>query len=533
MPTGTIEFYAVPSVSLQNAVHPVFTKPRSAMASFNAIYLADLQQVLKVPYFDEIDNCNMVKFGGSWWWIISYETSTDQGKSIRVAVSYAPIPSILKDGSQLWGAWARTPTETSPWMQRQAINGSLKHTSTASIPHLRKFGSLQIFWVQATVQTTDAAANTVTTGRKGCFVAYGPGGSTTRLKSPIDTLYPSLNDILVDAPGVFETTSDSILDMSVSIRCPWVSGGSGQQIYLMHGSNPLAPTTTTKGAIYEVDKNLLDAVCTAFTETFSAPTYTDLEVASGTVTLRDEKTASIANFPAYMTKDFTVSVISDLTGVFTFIEGNGYRSCIPEGHIPWSGTSWEQYRAYSLAYDREAMEQSIRYSQERTSLGLAQAGASAVSNVAMGAIGGNPLSIATGIVSGAVSFGIQAWSAGEEQRISNNEARDTQALAERRAMGGPSSPYNAGYGLIYCQLNTITPAAIWLEMPDELTEDRDRFYTEWFGYPSDFIGALEISDGYLRGEVQEAGTGVNQPKAGPKWDKLIETIRTGIRIKKV
>lgn len=492
-----------------------------------------MSQIIKIPHFEGITTCNMCNFGGSWWWIIGYDSSTDQGRSLSVAVTYCAPTSLLRKSHRLYGAWSRTPTETSPWMQRMAVNGTLTHTKTINLPKLQPGTSANPrFWVQCTY-TAQTGSESAETRRAGCFVTYIPGDLSATTKSVADAAYPSLADILRSAGLVFGTTSDSILDISISARCPWKTGGDTSRIYLLKSDGtPLEPSGGTKGVVYKIDEKGVESLLVPWTDSFGFPSLTDLEIASGTVTLRDASGSPIGSFPAYSTEDFGVYTLSDYTGVYTYVTWEGYTICIPEGHLPWSGTSWEQYRAYSLAYDRQAMEQSIEYSQERARLGLAEAGANAVSNIAMGAMGGNPLSVVTGAVSGAVSFGIQAWATGEEQRISAAEARATQALSERRAMGGPTSSYNTAYGLIYCQRYTLTPASVWLEMPDELTESKDNAYTEWYGYPSDYIGDLEVATGFWQGSLIEAGTGGLSTYAdGPRWDKLIECFRSGLRLK--
>lgn len=514
-------------------MYPVISGTPAPVKSFAGRYLEDLAQTIKVPYFEGISTCNMARFGGSWWWIVAYDTSTDQGRSISMAVTYCAPTSMLTKGQRMYGAWSRTATETSPWMQRMAVNGSLTHTKTANLPKLQPDASGNPrFWVQCTY-TAQTGSESAEVRRAGCFVTFAPGRLGISTKAIGDAIYPTLAAILREAGTVFGTSSDSITDISISARCPWMTGGDTERIYLL-GSNglPLEPSTGTKGQIYRIDEDAIENFLTPWSTTFGFPSLTALEVASGTVTLRDASGTNIGTFPAYSTEDFGVYTLSDYTGVYTYVTWEGYIMCLQEGHLPWSGTSWEQYRAYSLSYDRQAMEQSIDFAQERARLGLAEAGANAVSSVAMGAMGGNPLSIATGAISGAVSFGIQAWATGEEQRISESEARATQALSERRAMGGPTSGYNTAYGLIYCQRYYLTPAAMWLEMPDELTSARDAAYTQWFGYPSDYIGDIELTDGYWQGQIISPGTGGLSISAdGPKWDKMIDTFKNGLRLR--
>lgn len=538
MPTGVIELLKIPGVSLASGIYPLIgASAPGAWWSITGRYVSDLTQSIRVPYRQGVHEVNMVRFDGSYWWIIAIDTSTDAERSAVLTVTYCAPTSLLRSGDAVSAVWSRTPEETSAWLQRQAISAPLKHARTWELPTLPKTTLYQIYWVQATVQETETSGDATLTHRLGCFVsADGDGAASLALTHKSDGAYPKLSDILTDAPGVFGTTADSILDISISIRCPYLYTDDGAaQIYVdkIDASGEAAPTVKlTKGAVYDLDSDDF-RLHTSGWVTYLTTDLTSLERASGTVTLRTEDTSPIATYPPSQsggTRAWKIYTLSDLTGVYTYVSCEGYTSCIQEGHLPWSGTSWEQYRAYSLAFDRQAMEMSIGYAHQRQAQGLASAAASSASNVAMGAIGGSPASIATGGLSALVGFGLQAWAQSEELRISDAEARDTQALAERRAMGGPSTPYNSAYGLIYCLVCWRTPASIWLEMPDGLTSAQDSAYTAQLGYPSELIGELSVQEGYYRGSLISSDASV---PTGPRFDKLVNTFRNGFRFKEV
>ena len=536
MPTGAIDLYRLEGVSLSNGTYPLRggTDP-TPWKTVTGRYLTDLRQSIKLPYQAGMESVNILRFGGAWWWVLSMDTSTDQGRSVVMVVSYNAPTSLLIKGTTVNGAWGRLPT-SSARIQRQAISSPMEHTKTWELPKLPKSAG-QIYWVQATVQETATGGDATLTHRLGCFVTYSEAGDTSEeVAYATGKSYPSLADILTDAEGVYGVTADSILDISISVRCPW------QWTYASGGVITLDSKTATaisvregsKGVLYEIDKDPAFLAQVVGWSTFmTLDGITDLEYASGQITLRTEDTATVASYtPTTVSAEsaWQIYTISDLTGVYTYIKANGYLSCIQEGHLPWSGTSWEQYRAYQLAYDRQAMEQSIDYAHQRQSLAIAEAGVNTLNSVAMGAMGGNPLSIITGAISGVAGLGIQTWASGEEQRIADSEARDTQALAERRAMGGPSTPYNTGYGLIYCATTVRTPASIWLEMPKGLTTELDDAYTAWFGHPSDHVGRVTVGAGYYRGEIYGEVFG---HETGPRYDRLVEVARNGFRFKEV
>lgn len=534
MPTGLIELVRIKGTSLASGCYPVIKTAPVALWRAQGRYLDDLRQVIKIPYTSSLPVANFMRFGGRYWWILSYDTSTDAERSASVLVSYCPTASLLEPGQQIYGAWSRTPTETSPHLQRQAVGGPLKHTKTWVLPKLPEVAGNQYFWLQATIQETQADSTSTLTHRIGCFVSYKTNGDTHSTLAWTDGRqtysYPSLAQVLEDADGVFGASPDSILDISISVRSPWqYETGSAGTIWLVtDAGEPAEVTSRGKGYVYEIDKSSTLLVhLVPFSGSPQPASLTTSEMASGSITLRTEDTAAIATYqPSMATADNSLYVLSDLTGVYTYVVYGGYTSCIQEGHLPWSGTSWDTYKAYSLAYDREAMEQSIDYAHRRQSLAIAEASVNTLNSVAMGAMGGNPMSIITGAVSGVAGLAIQSWASGEELRISDAEARDTQALAERRAQGGPSTPYNTGYGLIYCARNVKTPASLWLEVPEALTDEIDANYTAWFGFPSDLVGPINVTNGYLSGEIISISE-----SDGPMLDRLIEVIRSGCRLK--
>lgn len=563
LPVSTVEFLQMPA-SLSSGEYPLLSSRTQSLsgrtkATYSMHVKEDLQQVLKTPTFTGWSDCNMVRFGGDLYWIIQANTSTDSAHSIEFVVSYCGPSSVLHKGNSLAGVFSRLPSNSCPYLQRTPISSSLIHSRTVELPNLGYDGDgNKIYWAQVTCQVTED--NVVDTRRYGMFVAFGPNGQTdihvpynsvSTEGTVTDQVYPSIYDILSNPDEVFGVTASSILDVSISERCPYkTSIDTGIlpwfRIYEWNysGGDPVEEdvwpskglTTSSKTKWYWIES------MTKYVEIwgkYSAPvtwegttnvSLSNLERGCGTVTIRDEDTANIATIPTAPSASVTLNLrtLSDYTGLYTYITYNGYQVCLQEGKLPWNGTSWEEYRAYSLAYDRQAMEQSIDFANQRVAVGLAQSAASTIQSAAMGAIGGNAAGAVTGAVSGAASFAISTWATMRESEISTRETQATQALAERRMAGQPSTPYNTGYGLIYCERTQITPCAVWIEMPAGLTSSIDADYTACFGYPAEGLRSVTIQEGYYKGRLYDTTLA-----RGPRFDKCNEALQNGLLFKEV
>lgn len=542
----SVQFLSLP-VSLTSGEYPLLTSATQdltsyVLAEYTMNYPVDLQLTLIAPDFALWETCNMVRINdviGSMYWVVGAEMVTSNQKAIRFALSYCGPSSLIHKNDTAVGLFSRLPENKCPWLQRQAITSALEHTRTVALPHIADHGEYSVFWLQVTGLKSDG-----TYRRLGYFVCANEDGDITKRiackylsSSLLDGEYPSMNEIITDPQGYTGFTASQIIDISISCRCPWKVYNS-DSVYMLAANLESGYVTPTEimsgsGSVYAYNLDGMFSVEGAEPLTYSASvkiSLSTLERASGTITIRDENAASIGTIPTAYGDSITasISVISDWTGIITYVTYGGYRVAIPEGHIPWSGTAWSEYRAYSLAYDRGAMQASINFSNERVSTQLAQAAASTIQSAAMGAIGGNVAGAATGAISGATSFAISAWATMKESDISTREAQMTQTLAERRVAGQPATPYNAGYGMLYCQQCLISPASIWIEMPANLTASIDDDYTACFGYPAEGLRSVTFGEGYYKGMLY-----ATSKLKGPRFDKLNQTLQNGFRFKEV
>ncbi len=554
MPIRDVEFLQMPA-SLSSGEYPLLTSASQSLAGFTKAtkscrVVDDLRQKIKVPTFSGWADCNMIRMGGNLYWILEANTSTDSEASVEMIVSYCGPSSVLHKSDTVVGTFERLPTNACPWLGRAAISSSLEHTATTVLPSIGTLSSTErVFWIQVTMTVGTTEPEYV---QKGCFVAVKSNGDGSTRVGWYDTdtstayYYPSLDEIMSDPAESFLTTASSILDISISARCPYefVSGTySGVTCYTLTKSGtkvpPTDPTATSVGNTYVYNFKTLATVGKypdAKIYSFYWKPSTDVELSSGTFTIRDEDTSNIGEIPKQLiamsgeTSGITVEVqcISDKQALITYVTYGGYTCGIQEGHLPYLGTQWDEYRAYSLAYDRQSMEQSIDFSNQRVAVGIAQNAANTIQSAAMGFIGGDPVGAAAGAIGGVASFAISTWATQEESRISEAETRATQALAERRVQGQPCTAYNSGYGLIYAIRCIRTPAAIWVEMPAGLTESIDADYTACYGYPAEGLRSITVQEGYIKGRIYESTLA-----RGPRFDRMNEALQNGILFKEV
>ena len=538
MPTGTIELLSMPC-SLTSGEYPLLTSASQSLTpylkkSYTGKYREDLRQSLTLPEFSGWTTVNMLRFGGRMWWVLDSRTSSDTSGAIRFEVSCCGPSSLLHKGDSIKGIYSRLPTRECPYRQFQPRSSSMKFSRSVELTGLQNFRGHTTFWVQITA-TADMIAKEYASAteialEQGRTTRYGFFAAMTDDLQPVEVAgvaggskYPTIPDIINNIEDIGLTAS-VITDISISRRCPYVYGVGTSHISLI-GLSPNVTIRNTLTSFYRLEG--LDLSLYSASRTM---TLTNLERDCGSVSICNEQGNGIVSVPTAWDSDVTVDCqcVSDYNSLTTRLSIGGYEYTLPEGHLPWTGSTWEEYRAYSLAFDRQAMEQSIQYANQRTRLGIAEAGANAISNVAMGAIGGNPLSIATGAISGAVSFGIQTWSAMEGQRIAEAESRATQALSERRVQAQPGTAYNSGYGVIYCWNAIKHPACIQLEMPSGLTQEIYDDYVEQFGYPAENARTYTIRKGFIQGRLLD-----NSLTRGRLFDSANSDLQRGIRFVEV
>ena len=346
--------------------------------------------------------------------------------------------------------------------------------------------------------------------------------------------YPNINDVISN-PERLGLQASTIQDISISVRCPYINSGySSGSLYmnLEKADGTTIPTncvgpetegvTGGKFAFYNLsDPTLITVVPLVENVTVS---LSQLERASGQVIIKDHNGSAVGMVPTSwgQTVQASVQCVGDHGKLLTIVTVNDVEYTIQEGHLPYVGSAWAEYIAYSMSYDRQAMENSIAYANDRMWADLATGAAGAVQGAAVSAISGSgPLAV----LSGLSSFGLGAAGSMIERDISERQARDEQALSERRVQGQAGTAYSSAYGVIYCLMNLRHPALIEVDMPEGLTESIDGAYTAVHGFPAEGRRSVSLKAGFYQGRIFAANT----IRMGPWFDEMNSKLSNGIR----
>ena len=501
----------------------------------------DLYQILKVADFDRSEDCNMVRIRGyGLYWVTSRDTSTDVNGSVSFALSACAPSSMLFSGDAVDGEFSRLPENACPWLKRQARTGDILPTRSVDLPMMgvNDRGNLKV-WIQVTSTTYLNATGTATENR---YATYGffatvndRGGWGDYVAADGEgenrKYYPNIQDVISN-PEYMGLQASTIQDISISVRCPFKYSENGLYMNLAKSDGTVIPTNTVgpenatitggRFAFYNLsDPTFIHAVPLIETVTVS---LSALERASGTVLLKDHTGAAIATVPTSWGSSFEISTqcVGDHGKLLTLVTIEGVEYTIQEGHLPYVGSAWAEYVAYSMSYDRQAMENSIAYANDRMWADLATGAAGAIQGAAVSAISGSgPLAV----LSGLSSFGLGAAGSMIERNISERQARDEQALAERRVQGQAGTAYASAYGVIYCLMNLRHPAIIEINMPSGLTDSVDLAYTNVHGFPAEGVRTITIKQGFIQGRIFAD----DALRSGPWFDLMNEKLSNGIR----
>ena len=542
---ATVDFLKLP-VGLSTGQYPLLTSIDQNLSSYilkSEILNVrkDLYQVLKVADFDNSENCNMMRIRGyGLYWVTARDTSTDVNGSVSFALSACAPSSMLFSGDSVDGEFSRLPENACPWLKRQARTGDILPTRSVDLPMMgvNDRGNLKV-WIQVTSttyisSTGTAKENTLTT--YGMFATVNPRGGwgdyvAASGEAENRMYYPNITDI-VSNPELMGIQASTIQDISISVRCPFKFVESGLYMNLVKSDGTVIPTnavgpentaiTGGRFAFYNLsDPTFIHAVPLIETVTVS---LSALERASGTIMLKDHTGAAIATVPTSWGSSFEVTTqcIGDHGKLLTLVTIEGVEYTIQEGHLPYVGSAWAEYVAYSMSYDRQAMENSIAYANDRMWADLATGAAGAIQGAAVSAISGSgPLAV----LSGLSSFGLGAAGSMIERNISERQARDEQALAERRVQGQAGTAYASAYGVIYCLMNLRHPAIIEVNMPAGLTTSIDSAYTDVHGFPAEGVRTITIKQGFIQGRIFAD----DALRLGPWYDLMNEKLSNGIR----
>ena len=545
---AVVDFLKMP-VALSTGEYPLLTSLDQDLGAYivESVTLnvrKDLAQTVRTVDFNGSEGVNMARIRGlGMYWITARDTSTDVQGTVSFSLSACAPSTLLFSYDRVIGEFSRLPENLCPYLSRQAITGDLAPSRSVDLPNLglTRNGNL-IVWIQVTSttylsSTGSATENTLTT--YGFFASVNPRGGwgdyIAASGTDVDRMYyPNIHDVISN-PEYLGLQASTIQDISVSVRCPYINSGySSGSLYmnLEKSDGTTIPTncvgpekqgiTGGKFAFYNLSDPTLITVVPLVENV--AVSLSDLERASGQVIIKDHNGSAVGMIPTSWGDIIEASVqcVGDHGKLLTIVTVNDVEYTIQEGHLPYVGSAWAEYVAYSMSYDRQAMENSIAYANDRMWADLATGAAGAIQGAAVSAIGGSgPLAV----LSGLSSFGLGAAGSMIEKGISERQARDEQALSERRVQGQAGTAYSSAYGVIYCLMNLRHPALIEVDMPEGLTESIDGAYTAVHGYPAEGRRSVSLKAGFYQGRIFAADT----IRMGPWFDEMNSKLSNGIR----
>jgi hypothetical protein len=476
------------------------------------------------------------------------------------------------------GAWLRTPYNT--WRIKQASSQSILtiyDRDWLPLPNCGDFKKasggvdgwyyFDVYWVE--IVSTNAYSSDMTSHKTDCFTKYGMFVSYGRdagdmneytkihqrmfvwPSSPSNFYYPSLNDIMNDVDSTLGIEASSIVSINISRRCPYsyTKGSDGDGYQLRNRTyQTLLPTNAKRiGStndwitFYRLDYTPFfndPANTPAQAGTQISKVMTNDEFNNGILTLLDECQNTIATIDTNYSGTssdgrefrFWIQTYSDFTGMYTFVMlGEELLFVLNEGHLPYVGSAWETYKAYSMDTDRQAVENAKYIADEQQKMAFLNAGMSAIGTAGSGALAGGPIGLAAGAGVGLMSFGLDAIQSELSKQLTYTKLDMDQALRERRMRQMPGKPYSTTYGLTYCEYAGRFPGATFaMMMPENFnTTQYSRFVGE-YGYPTDEIGTKTLKEGRWQGRIFTTAT-----LTGPKMERLNRDLETGIKIIKI
>lgn len=445
----------------------------------------------------------------------------------------------------------------------------------------------KIYWVQITSSNYIKNDKTVVKGHITRYGTFALNGDVTKSSSIYNYLawdtsgdkdyvpaYPTIGDIINNIDATLGIESSSVLDISVIPICPYefesldvvhtgpfVPGQPepenawiNQYTVLKNGENVIKPwvgkdvsvnigglpgqttTKTFKFRVFNLDYNSgIEPISTDIRypierEDTLSFTLSDMEINLGQLQVKNWEGNIIAALPI-MSKTNTIYIdyISDSTGLYTLlrhIESNQH-VIINSAKLPYLGSQWETYRAYSLDTDRKALEFAQAQYDKQFQMNMASAVFNGVVGAGLGAAsGGSAGAIGAGVGAvGGLASGIASGILGKE--MNDMKLRQDQQLTEMRLRASPATTFNTAYGTNQLNLMERFGGGIYIAMPANLSSDEFIHYVDEFGYPTEGVQTLTIGAGYFKGRVLAQQN--NKVFSGIRFERLQEEFNNGLK----
>ena len=537
MTVGSASFYRLRG-SFSSGEYPLLATGQDISAyrlnQAQVKYAAGLQTEVTVPMFIGYQDVNVIELDGSYYWATAWRESTTYNGSVTYACEYMAPTSLIKSGQVINAYLDRSPTYITKYLSDDWTKGEILFNENNAVD-VGYDGSTSgadpwaVYWYQITGVDSNGDFRrfggfaTVAGGELGDLNIYvaanAPGG-----------FYPSIWSILNDVEESVPIAGADVKDISVSRRCPYPFSIVNDEIALLSiGGNRLTPQRygTSASLLYDIDNALmLQNLYARDAKSISMPS-TDIIKMSGNYIVRDWNKNIIATFPVSEGSNFQTRTYSDISGIYTIITNGKRTMTIPEGKLPWTSSSWEEYRAYQLAGDRQAMINAIGYAdRERYNTAVGGLAEGVVSGAISGALVGGPAGAGIGVLTGGISAIGSMIGADLNYDITVGKLRDEQALRELRAKSGPGTAYNIPYGLLYISLTmSSNNLAISYASPINDSSSLLTAYTDRVGYPCEGLQQIAAVPGFYKGYIP-VGSSTGQ---GMFYNELNRIMRQGFK----
>ena len=527
MTVGSASFYRLRG-SLSSGEYPLLATGQDISAyrlnQANVKYAAGLQTEVTVPMFTGYQDVNVIELDGSYYWATAWRESTTYNGSVTYTCDYMAPTSLIKSGQVINAYLDRSPTYITKYLSDDWTKGRLVLTDPQQIGYkmVDAFNE-PMYWVQITGVDTNGNFK-----RYGLFasVPIQDDYSEPNISNKLPALqtggtvgnYPSIYDVMSNAASFTPFTALTIKDISISARAPYdyfikavTSGATTYRCPVLGDSSQsvtyIPATKNGSGNLLTYDLNSL-MNDSSFKQIVRTTTFDDSDRLrlTGNILIRDYNMNIVGSFPVSEGLELKVQTYCDYSGIYTIISNSYRRLTVPEGHLPWSGTGWDEYRAYQLAGDRQAMDNAITYAErERFNTAVGGLGEGVVSGAITGAFAGSvggPLGAGIGLITGGISSIATTLGANTAYDIEVGKLRDEQALRELRAKTSAGSGYSVAYGLIYVALTAIEfDLCAGIETPIDVSDDVLTAYVDRVGYPCEGLQQVAAVPGFYKGFV--------------------------------
>lgn len=569
-------------------------------------FVEDLVQTLILPTFDGWSECNMVRLiqedqaenetpWKAYYWITDAVRSSTVNGATVFNLEFNPITTMLKKGSKVKGQWLRSPTNYTPWKQQNVVSGTMGiKRKEILMDRMKNYAGKELLWVSLTASKTPENIS-------GSYEIYGfpiEAGTLMDLYqdsshnvtnvatqayengSLVSAWFPRLNTLFHgESLSMMGIAADAIIDISITPYPPFeytvlrsVESVAYPFYLVKSDGTKLYPThiTYNDGTHEDAQSAYVMYNITASLDYEYSPIVKDTEivlleseVVAGQLSIMQGNGSIVGSIPtgwATQVEDFYVLKLrsqiivdySQLVYHITVVPLNSTQGVdnelgmftIPGTHIPYMGSAWDSYRAYSMSYDREAMQFTI--DQARNAM-IANAADAAINLVVGVATGGASIAAKTASMqsTGATNAQIQyAQTAYQGQQMQAGASAGTgivgsivggfqkmhaaefnQALTEKRVQSQPGNAYNASDGLFNIYMEMTTPTSVVVSMPVGLTTARYNDFIENFGYANEGEYEQTLTYGFYQGTIYSSPT-----MTGPRFAELVNSFNAGIRL---